>query len=396
MRTKSPAPRTGATILALLLFLPLAAYADIEITLKNSFIEKFKNRATIDATFTVDKAHRQANSPKKDGDLHASGRAPEIGLASVAELMNARSARPALDLIHESEQTGEPVSVRGVWRIWCEHGGDSSHVQGKALHPFTTTNPDHVFEIHPLLQVGDEDVESSLQPIEGFTYKEAGQAFRSYENLKSHIKPGTTQTTITTGMAGFNYVEFVIGLNEDPVHVIDDGLTVMASVHDLEGELLVRNRRMVFAEGTVPFERVRALRKGDALHVVGIPRINLSLLSFRVANRNRIAGVLDWSLPYEMVIVAAFDDVPFADDADVAPSPDRAAGGGAPPAPAVRPESEVIEALARLLAERSSGAADTGACTFTANVKVFCAVFTRAQCDQLAGTWHAGTTCSDR
>ncbi len=50
MRNKSPALRTGAILLALFSFLPLTAYADIEITLKNTFIEKFKNRATIDTT----------------------------------------------------------------------------------------------------------------------------------------------------------------------------------------------------------------------------------------------------------------------------------------------------------------------------------------------------------
>jgi hypothetical protein len=75
--------RTGRKVLTLALacavLLPLAAYADIEITLKNSFIEQFKNRATLDANFTVDKAHHNPNPPSKDGDLHASGRAPEIG-----------------------------------------------------------------------------------------------------------------------------------------------------------------------------------------------------------------------------------------------------------------------------------------------------------------------------
>src|SRR5436305_8472872 len=301
--------------------LPFAVRADIEITLSNSFIEKFKNRATIDATFTVDKAHPRPNPASKDGDLHAAGRAPEVVLPMVAEVMNARSAPAALDLIHQAEQSRQALPVRGIWRLWCEHGGDVAFQQGAPLQRFDTTNPPHVFQIHPLLQVGDQGIGESLKPIDGFTYKEAGQAFHAYENLSSHITTGGGQTTLRTTMAGFNYVEFILQLNEDPTHTIDDGLTVMASILDLRSELLVRNRRMVFAQGTAPFERVRALHKGDALHVVGVPRISLALLSFRVAQRNVKPGILDWSLPYEIVVVATFDDTP---------APEESASGAAP------------------------------------------------------------------
>src|SRR4029079_19545298 len=94
-----------------------------------------------------------------------------------------------------------------------------------------------------------------LEPIDGFTYKDAEQAFRSYENLKSHIAPGASTTTITTTMAGFNYVEFAIQLNEDPTHVVDDGLTVRAAVLDLDGELLVRERRTIFDAGAPTLQR---------------------------------------------------------------------------------------------------------------------------------------------
>ena len=386
--------RTARKVLTLVLacavLLPLAAYADIEITLKNSFIEQFKNRATIDANFTVDKAHHNPNPPSKDGDLHAAGRAPEIGLAAVAELMNARFEQPALDLIHGSEETGQPIQVNGIWRLWCEHGGDVAFKQFDSLQPFTTTNPPHVFELHPLLKVNDQNVGDSFKPIDGFVYKDAERAFRSYENLKSHITPGTTETTITTTMAGFNYVEFVIQLNEDPTHTIADGLTVMASVLDLQGELLVRNRRMVFAAGTVPFEKVRTLHQGDTLHVVGIPRINLSLLSFRVANRATKPGILDWSLPYEMVVVAAFDDVVEPEEPG-AGGPGAPGGGVTPPRP--QPEDAVIEALIRMLSQRREGELNTGACVFTAGTKVFCVVLTKNECDQIVGDWHAGTTC---
>lgn len=63
-RLKSRYARLGIALLVLVL-LPAGVSAQIEITLKNSFIEKFKNRVTVDTTFTVDKAHKKPNPPKK-------------------------------------------------------------------------------------------------------------------------------------------------------------------------------------------------------------------------------------------------------------------------------------------------------------------------------------------
>ena len=115
--------------LLILLLIPVVAQAQIEITLKNSFIEKFKDRATIDATFTVDKAHKRPNPGAKDGDLHIAGRAPEIGLAIVAEIMNAKDEDSAVNLIHSVEGTNKTVKLSGAWRLWCEHGGESKQIQ---------------------------------------------------------------------------------------------------------------------------------------------------------------------------------------------------------------------------------------------------------------------------
>jgi hypothetical protein len=84
--------KTLATALLLLLSFPSSfLLANIEITLKNDFIEQYKDKATISVSFVVDKAHKRPNPPKKDGDLHAAGRADEVGLPMVAEIMNAAS-----------------------------------------------------------------------------------------------------------------------------------------------------------------------------------------------------------------------------------------------------------------------------------------------------------------
>jgi hypothetical protein len=288
------------------------ARADIEITLKNSFIEKFKNRATMTATFTVDKAHVKPNPPKKDGDMHIAGRAPEVGLATVAEIMNAHDVPEAVQRIHDAEGTDDTVKMTGVWRLWCEHGGNVEQVQDKPLKRFTTTNPDHVFEIHPISNLDGKNLLATLQPVEQvgsstFTPKDAEVAFQRYENLRSRITPGETTTTITTGMAGFNYVEFQLLLNEDPVK-ITDGRVALAQVQDTRGEILVHNRRMIFVKGSLPETKVASLKAGGCMHVLGIPRINLALVSWRIRHAKQKPEVLDWSLPYEIVIIGFYGD----------------------------------------------------------------------------------------
>lgn len=302
---RRPAGRCLLLLSALGFALPRSAGAQIEIALKRSFIDTYKDRVTIDASFTVDKAHARPNAPKNDGDLHIAGRAPEIGLATVAEIMNAGGDLPAVQLIHNAEGTGAPIRISGAWRLWSEHGGQDSQTQGAALAPFTTTNPPHVFEIHPITQIGTHSTAASLAPIVGYTPKDATDAFDRYESKQSRIKVspnGKTVTIVTSGL-GFNYAEFLIVPTEEPFDV-DDGKMVMAQVLTLDGDLLVHKRRMVFAKGTPPESAIQAAQVGDTLRVLGVPRVNLALVAWRVDHRRERPDALTWNLPYEMIVVA--------------------------------------------------------------------------------------------
>ena len=300
----------GASVL-LLGFFTGSLFANIEITLKNEFIEQFKDRATIDASFVVDKAHPHPNAAKNDGDLHAAGRAEEIGLPIVAEIMNAASQKPAVDAIHKVEGKGEPLPLNGVWRIWCEHGGDSQQIQGQPLEPFNTTNPPHVFEIHPITRFNSTSIIGALHPIQGYKPKDAETAFLKYESLKSHIVVGTGTTTLVTTMAGYNYVEFVlVPLPDENKQTFPDGTAVLATAYTLDNDLLVHKRRMVFVKDSPEEKALNALKPGEGMHVLGVPRISLKLLSFRTAHHGENEEMLDWALPYEIVIVGFYNKVP--------------------------------------------------------------------------------------
>jgi hypothetical protein len=297
-------------VLSVLLTAPV--WADIVLTLPNDFIERFKNKATITTDFEIFFAHDKpkkpsASSPSNDGDIHISGVPDVLKMPTVAELMNAASQPKAHALVKKMKGTGTPVKITGVWRFWPEHGGDDRFFPDMEID-IPHTNPDHVFEIHPTTQIGDIETKSSFFPIPNYKPKDATDAFQRYENVRSLITPGGSSTSIRMGTIGFNYVKFRIRLREDPTHEMDDGITVFADVKEVDGETLVRKRRMVFVAGTKPEDGIRKLKKDQCMLVLGMPRLNLSLVSFRAREGAKDPDVLSWSLPYEMIIVGDYRD----------------------------------------------------------------------------------------
>lgn len=296
-------------LLALAMYVPVV-HAEISLTLKQSFITKYKDRATIEADCTVDKTKGKANPASKDGDMHIAVRCPgEIKLPLVAEIMNAKEFPDTIAQTVQDEQSQDKVHIAGAWRIWNEHSGDETFVQGRTVARAPDTNPDHVFEIHPVTLYGDVDVRTSFHPIAGYKTKDAEQAFSNYENKRSTITYSTSNNTVTINSSGlgYNYVDFQMELNELPFK-ISDGYFAMAQVRDWEGYLIHRKRRMVFVEGTPPAEAVKDLGAGDCLRVLGIPRLNLALVNYRVKEaRKGNKAPLTWNLPYEIIVVGVYD-----------------------------------------------------------------------------------------
>jgi len=238
---------------ALLGFFPSAGHTEVTLILKNTFIEKYKNRATIDVQFIVDHSKGKPNAASKDGDMHVAGRAPnEIGLATVAEIMNAKDEPEAVEAANKVAGSKQPIRVVGAWRIWNEHGGDDTRFeQGKPVAAAKNSNPDHVFEIHPVSSIDGISTTRSFKPIVGYKPKNADDAFNRYENVRSRITPGASTTRITSPGVGYNYVKFQMELNERPFKV-SDGAFAYAQVRDGDGDLILRKRRMVFVSDTPP------------------------------------------------------------------------------------------------------------------------------------------------
>jgi hypothetical protein len=278
----------------------------VAIEIRKSFIEEYKNRVVIHATFTVDKAMSAPLPPEIDGDLHFSGRAPQVGLPIVAEISNARDQQAAIALVHGAAGTDHALRVTGVWRIWPEHAGGAKEDQGKPLPAFDTDNPDHVFEIHPVTRIDGIGLLDSFTPVKGFSPGDAKRTFGIYEKASCTltVKPETVAIVSETGL--YNDVEFVMQLAEVRQLVVSGGRFVMASVLDLKGNLLVQRLRMVFTQGTPPEEAVRRLGAGDRLHVYGMPRLDFAEISRRIKGSPADSSLLTKPLPYEIIILGVY------------------------------------------------------------------------------------------
>ena len=124
-----------ALIFACALLAPVLVNAQIVITLKKDFIKQLSDRVTITTHFSV-AATSAVHAQKDDGDIHVAGTAPEIGLTTVAEVMNARTERTGAVKDLQDAKGGAPIEITGAWRIWAEHGGqteDSRRRRGSCI-----------------------------------------------------------------------------------------------------------------------------------------------------------------------------------------------------------------------------------------------------------------------
>lgn len=318
--------RRITTLLSILALLLSSLHAET-LNLSPAFVSQCKNRATISIQFELD---RHLNAPHKigssgdDGDIHMAGRAPEVQLPMVAEIVNA-GLDPQSGSVSLMNQTasGQTVPVTGVWRIWFEHPSPGDQTQGDPVDVPANTNPDHVFEIHPITSFGNQDIaNSSFMPIdnpadvgnpgEDYQAYPAAKAFGAYEKLQATISVSDSAVSITAQKAGYNYTEFLLEPVSPPAAGDSDpggvpnGTFVLANIFDVsdpETPVTATPHRMVFVNNTQPAAALQNLAPGQMLHVLGIPRVNLSEVAAITSS-----DPVDMALPYEIIVVAVIPD----------------------------------------------------------------------------------------
>lgn len=282
----------------------------VRFTLQRSFIETYKDRVTISAQFTVDHAGGGPAPSIFDGDLHFAGRAPEIGLRTVAEIINASDQDSAAALVTRVSKEHRTLPITGAWRLWPEHALGAPERQGRPAPPLHNAYPDHVFEIHPVTRIGGIDLLGSLHTVEGYRAGAAKRTFGLYQSAKLALRFTPETVTLDTPPSLYNDVHFLMEITGARQEVVDGGRFVTAAALDTEGNRLVEDLRMVFVKGSAPDRAVSRLRRGDRLHVYGLPRVSFAEISRRIRAAGDSRAPIEGSLPYEIVILGTFPPDP--------------------------------------------------------------------------------------
>jgi hypothetical protein len=280
----------------------------VKIDLDRSFVERYKDRVTIKASFTVDQSLKVPFPAFLDGDLHFAGRSPQVGLPTVGEILDAGNHKAAVDLVHQAEALHRPLKLTGVWRVWPEHAGGTKAQQGETVPPLGTSNPSHVFEIHPVIRIGRLSLLDSLRPVKGFSPGDARAEFEVYEKAPCALTVNPKTVSIVTKTGLYNDVEFLLEATGEPPLEVSDGRFMTVAVRDLKGDQVVARRRMVLVKGSAPELAARRLKAGERLHVWGIPRLDFAEISRRAAAAATHPAAPPQPLPYEIIVVGLFED----------------------------------------------------------------------------------------
>ena len=278
------------------------------ITIRRDFLERYRNRVTIDTRFTVDAAADSPNPDAFDGDLHFSGRAPEVGLRMVSEIKNAALAPEAVRMVGEAAKVRRTLALTGAWRIWPEHSLGAREFQGDSIPPLETPYPDHVFEVHPVTRLAGLDLLNTFRVIDGYKAGSAERTLGIYEDAECTVSATAEAVTLTTATWLYNDVHFLMEATAEPPQVVADGRFLTARALDRDGTPLVEKVRLVFVLGSEPERRVRGIAPGTRLHVWGLPRISLAGIAERLRGQPAGAAPVKGALPYELVIIGIYPD----------------------------------------------------------------------------------------
>ncbi len=152
-------------------------------------------------------------------------------------------------------------------------------------------------------------IRSLATPPKVFEAYTGDTAFPYYEGIDCTIRGSNTAIMIASPKSKYNYAEFYIELTANPKEVTD-GYLVFANIFQSssaeDDPLNAAPRRMVFVKGTDPANQLLNLDQGERIHVLGIPRVNLTEV-YSIAQQSGATDV-SINLPYEMIIVAVLPE----------------------------------------------------------------------------------------
>jgi hypothetical protein len=146
---------------------------------------------------------------------------------------------------------------------------------------------------------------------DGTLHRDIGRWVPGGHSMPGRARPAASNPTaigrsrLHTKPAPARPTEFIIEVLPEPRDAMVDGFALLVRVYDLQGKELVKKQRVVFVKDTLCEQTARTLEPSQRLRVIGVPRVSLKLLDWRIERRDDARDPLNWHLPYEMVVIAA-------------------------------------------------------------------------------------------
>jgi hypothetical protein len=292
--------RSGPAALAVLALLAIASATASagEIVLRNTWIQKYMNKVNISSPCMVDTTHKAPNAAADDGDLHMACRCDEVDLPMVAEIVNAADFPSVVTAAKQAKRSRTQVQVTGAWRIWIEHPSAKAQRQGTHVPVLKKTNPDHMFEIHPLTLFDGDSLQAGFKVIAGYTTKPVATTFKHYESRVFTVERKGAFTSIASPKSVYNYAKFKFKVAGTP-NQLSDGWAAQVKV---EGVVTDSTRRVVAPNRTGPATLLSKAVAGGRYEAIGIPRIDLR----RIEQAAKSHPNQEINVPgaYEMILVS--------------------------------------------------------------------------------------------
>jgi hypothetical protein len=211
-------------------------------------------------------------------------------------------------MIRRAEKSRQPLRVRGVIRYWPEHAIGLPHRQGEALERLPNANPDHVFELHPVVRLEDLDLMATLRTVRGYRPGHAATVLAQWEETTIQVMVRPDSVLIETPAGLRNDVHFLLELADAAPLEVEDGRFLRGRARDLEGKLLLDSVRVVLIEDSPPERAIRALPARTWLHVWALPRVSLAGLLGLVEAAGPDSTARAGKLPYELLILGIYPE----------------------------------------------------------------------------------------
>lgn len=301
----------SASIFAVLLGF-LSSLSAAELWLRESLVKERAGEILTSIEAIPVHIGEKAHPVDKDCDLHVPLRSEAIKVPMLGEIKNACSIPEGVTSTHWTEELRplekKTVKAEGVFRVWLEHPPEEEgerQCECEELPLYTSSNPDHMVELHPLTRLDDKSFLDHVKAVEKGKKKYKGSDGKRLTStlekkkitIQKETEDGESYIVIRGPKTGFNHWTLQATVKTTPKKARDGHYF---AVDVLSGAKVVKVNLPAFTiAGTETDKKITKAKAGDKVTLFGLVRLDLKTILKLVKDTER-----EIKMPYEMAVLA--------------------------------------------------------------------------------------------